>query len=96
MGRSPIHSSSLYAALKGRSCTLHSSDPERGGQEAEGESDGKVDYLQDPVDRDADNAKWEQEKPNERVSNQSDDRERPAEYEQKAPEYEREHGGDLL
>jgi hypothetical protein len=90
---------SLQIALRGPQGSLfhlRSSDSEGGGQEAEGESDGQVDYLQNSVDGDAYDAKREQEKPDERIGNQSDNGERPAEHEQKAPEYESEHGGDLL
>jgi hypothetical protein len=71
-------------------------DAEWGGQQAEGERDGQIDHLKDPVNGDADNAEREQQKPNQRIRNQGQERERPAKYKQKAPKQECKHGGDLL
>lgn len=44
------------------------------------------------MDRDADDAEWEQDQPHEWVSDQRQQCQRPADYEKDAPEEESEHG----
>src|ERR1700751_888231 len=71
-------------------------DPEWGGQQAEGERDTEIDNFQHAVNRDAYDAEREQQQPYERVCDQSQERQGPAQDEEDAPEQECEHGGDLL
>jgi hypothetical protein len=62
-----------------------------GGQQAEGERDREKDDFQDAVDCYADDAEGEQEEPDKWVGDQSQESQGPAEYEEDAPEQEREH-----
>jgi hypothetical protein len=61
-------------------------------QQAEGQRDGKKDYLQNAVDSDSDNAEGEEQQPHEWIGDQRQQGEGPAEYEEDAPEQECEHG----
>src|SRR5580704_1939765 len=69
-----------------------SSDSKGSGQQAERQRDGEEDELQKSVDCYADDAERQQEQPDEWIGDQSQKCERPAEYEEHAPEQECEHG----
>src|SRR5215472_11985734 len=66
-------------------------DPKRRGQQAEGQGDGEVNDFQNAMYRNSDNAERQQQEPNEGIGDQGQNRERPAEYEQNAPEQEGKH-----
>ncbi|MCU1301056.1 MAG: hypothetical protein JWQ87_1340 [Candidatus Sulfotelmatobacter sp.] len=71
---------------RSRDCT---SDSKRRGQQAERQCDREVDDLEDSVDRNTQDTEWDQQEPDEWVGYQRQDRPRPAEYEEDAPEEER-------
>ena len=82
------HAKSGMGRRKGAALSL---DPKRRGQQAEGQGDGHVNDFQNAMHRNSDNAKRQQHKPKERVGNEGQNSERPAEYEKNAPEQECKH-----
>src|SRR5712692_10065693 len=70
--------------------------PEWRSQQAERERDREIDDFQNAMHRHAYDAEREQEQPHERVGDQCQERERPAEDEQDAPEKQSEHRNLLL
>src|SRR2546426_7646727 len=60
-------------------------------QDSCGKRDDGVEKLQDPADCDADNPERQQEQPHQRIKHQGEDRHRPAENSQDAPEKELDH-----
>src|SRR2546422_11773723 len=60
-------------------------------QDSSGKRDDGEEKLQDPADCDADNPERQQEQPHQRIKHQGEDRHRPADDRQDAPEKELEH-----
>ena len=66
-------------------------DPEGSGEETERQRDRQIDHFKHAVDGDADDPERQQKQPDERIGNESQQRKRPAQNEQNAPEQEGEH-----
>jgi len=67
-------------------------DAEWDGEQAEWERDGQEDDFQNAVHRDSDDAEREQQEPDKRIRDESQQGEGPAEDEEQAPEEKCEHG----
>src|ERR1700686_5663574 len=65
--------------------------PKGRAQQSKWEHNGSYAQRQHPVDRDPQNAKWQQEQPYERICNQRQERHWPAQHKQHAPQKERDH-----
>lgn len=55
------------------------------------EGEKRPNQMQNAIDRDPDNPQGEQEKPDERIRDQREYRDRPADHQQQAPKKKREH-----
>src|SRR5215831_12011903 len=87
----PLAAQNGWGVFCPRSDAATSLDPKRCGQQTEGQGDGEVNDFQNAMHRNSDNAERQQQKPNEGIGDQGQNRERPAEYEQNAPEQEGKH-----
>lgn len=82
------HGSSLPNGDRAGCATLRQAWPP---QDARGKEYDGADKFQCPAHSNADQAKWKQEQPNNRVKHQRQNRERPAQHEQNAPKQEFDH-----
>ena len=71
------------------------SDSKRGGQQAKRQGNRQKNDFEHAMHCHADNTKRQQQEPDEWISNERQNRERPAQDEKNAPQQERKHGRDL-
>src|SRR6266478_6861321 len=75
-----------------RALALGFLEPKGRGQQTKRQRNGEVDDLQHPVQGDPEDAKWQQQQPDEWIGNQRQQSQRPAQHKQNAPQEESEHG----